>query len=160
MALSLAVLTPFDAEAGSKRWKKHRRHEAPRRVVVVHHPRPVVQIHRSCDTAPVRRPIVRYGDDRFYWSAAVGFYVDRGWVNVGIGNLPPRGSVYYDRPCGREFTSLRGYRKHLERSHHPEILEVRTVSYGDRHRDRCGDDHGDRDDYAEHYDDHDHGYED
>jgi hypothetical protein len=157
VALSLAALTPLDADAGSKKWKKHRRHH-DRQVVVVHHHRPVVKpvvrrvvhVHNSCDV--VRRPIVRYGDDRYYWNAAIGFYLDRGWVNVGIGNAPPRGSVYFDPHCDRSFDTLGGYRRHLERRHHPEVLEVRRVSYG--RGDACGDDrdHGYREGYASRYD--------
>jgi hypothetical protein len=152
-ALALAALTPMDADARGKRWKKHRRYE-PRRVMVVQ-PRPVYErYYYSCEPAPIHRSIIRYEGDQFHWSAAVGFYVPDMWLNVGIGNAPPRGMVYYDPYCDRSFASLRLYRGHLERGRHPEVLSFRAVAYGSGH-DVCGcgydgpHDH----DHAEWYDD-------
>jgi hypothetical protein len=115
------------------------------------HPRTVLRSwnppryeRRTYFPAP-RQRVVRWHNNPYYWNVNLGVYTSNVWFDISLGDAPPPGYLYFDRSCGRPFTSIVEYRSHCH-SRHPMIVDV-------VYADDCGggkgwahDDHGYYDD--------------
>src|SRR5262245_52830595 len=108
---------------------------APR--VEVYRPAPRV-IHRAAPRywGPAPRRVVYVTHRPFYVSPRLGVYVPRAWINVEIGNLPPRGYVFYDPYYRRTFATIAGYRAYNRGCDHDLVLDI-VASCDLRRRDGC-----------------------
>ncbi len=71
-----------------------------------------------------RERVVYWRERPYFWNVNVGVYVPELWVNVSIGDALPRGAVFVDRYCGRNYTSLVEYHDHCRGDRHPLVVDV------------------------------------
>jgi hypothetical protein len=74
--------------------------------------------------------VLRLGDERFYWNRSVRLFVPRRWVDHRFRRRAPAGTVFVDPFSGERFRDLLRYRRHLEDTGRPPVLDIVRV----RHR--------------------------
>jgi hypothetical protein len=151
MAVALFVGAALATPASADPWKggKGRGHKKHAPVYV---PAPVVRHARPVYVDPCPQPVVYVARRPFYECDAMGMYLPKSWINVQIGNRPPRGYVFYDPYCHRTFSTLTRFRAHRRAPGHMVALDIVAVddlrwegrnAYYARDYDDCGyDDYG------------------
>src|SRR5262245_30368129 len=154
VATALALLvgaglaTSASADSGNgKAWgRRGKEKQESRRHVEVVRPAPRVEVYRPAPRgihrvmprywAPAPRRVVYVTHRPFYVSPRLGVFVPQAWINVEIGNLPPRGYVFYDPYCRRTFASIAAYRAYNRGCDHDLVLDI-VAACDLRWRDGC-----------------------
>lgn len=159
MAVALFVGAALATPASADRWKGDKgRGKGHKKHATVYQPAPVVyHAPRPVYVDPCPRPI--YVSQRpFYEYRQMGMYVPQSWVNVRIGNIAPRGYVFYDPYCHRTFSTLTRFRAHKRGPGHLVALDIVAVddlrwegrsAYYARGYDQCANDEYGYSDYRD-----------